>query len=373
MMRGRVRIGRVRGIPIRVDASWIVIFVLLTWSMARSVFPGMFPHWSPALTWGTAVVTALLFFLSVLIHEISHSLVALANGLPVRDITLFIFGGVSQIDEEPRSPRSEFLVALVGPLSSLVIGGLLTLLYLATRGKSEPVAAVTLLLGRINLSLGVFNLVPGFPLDGGRVLRAALWAWRKDVTWATRWAARTGSFIALVFILVGIVTAFTQDFLNGMWLAFIGVFIDNAARSSYGQLALRNLLDGHTVAEIMSEGCQLIPPQLTLDVFVEQYLMGQARRCYPVGTRDQVIGLLTIHGVRSVPTSAWRDKRVSEVMTPLAKLVVVSPETPLWDALRNMTAEGVNQLPVLSDGQLVGMVSRENLISFLHARTAVLG
>ncbi len=373
MAKSQLRIGRIRGIPIHIDASWIVIFVLLTWSMARSVFPSAYPNWAPATTWATAVAGSILFFLSVLIHEVSHSLVALANGLPVHDITLYIFGGVSRIDDEPQRPRTEFLVALVGPLSSLVLGGLLSLLHTATRGVSEPVGELALLLSRINLSLGLFNLVPGFPLDGGRVLRAILWGWRKDLTWATRWAARVGSFVAILFIIVGIMLAFAGDFVNGIWLAFIGVFVDNAARSSYGQLTLRNLLVGHTVSEVMGEGCQLVPPQLTLDVFVEQYLMSESRRCYPVGSRDEVVGLLTVHAIRSVPQSAWRDKHVADVMTPLAALRIVRPDTPLWDVLRDMTSEGVNQLPVLLDGRLVGMISREHLISFLHARSAPLG
>lgn len=371
MGKASVLLGKVRGIPIRVDASWIIIFVLATWSIARGVLPNLHPNWPQALTWGVAAFAAVLFFVSVLIHELAHSLVALAHGLPVRQITLFVFGGASQIDDEPQRPRTEFLVALVGPLSSLLLGGLYYLVLRLARDVSPPVATLAALLAQVNVSLGLFNLIPGFPLDGGRVLRAGLWAARKDIAWATRWAARVGHLVAMLFIVAGIVLAFAGDWLNGMWLAFIGIFVDNAARASHGEMALRKVFEGHTVSEVMSDGCALVPPQLTLDVFVEQYLMGEARRCYPVGTREEVFGLLTIHGVRSVPTSTWRDKRVTDVMTPLPDLRIVSPETPLWDALRNMTADGVNQLPVLSDGQLVGMVSRENLISFLHARSAL--
>lgn len=371
MGKASVLLGRVRGIPIRVDASWIVIFVLATWSMARGILPALHPGWPPALTFAVAATTATLFFFSVLWHEVAHSLVALANGLQVREITLFVFGGASQMDDEPERPRTEFIVALAGPVASLVLGGLWLLVALAARRALAPVATVASLMAQVNISLGIFNLVPGFPLDGGRILRAGLWAARKDIAWATRLATRVGHVIATLFIVGGIVLAFAGDWMNGMWLAFIGIFVDNAGRSSYGQIALRKMLDGHTVAEVMSDGCALVPPQLTLDVFVEQYLMGEARRCYPVGTRDAVVGLLTIHGLRQVPASLWREKRVIDAMTPLPALRIVSPETPLWDALRHMTADGVNQLPVLSDGRLVGMVSREHLISFLHARSAV--
>jgi len=373
MARTQMRLGRVRGIPVYVDASWVIMALLLTWSLARNTFPSSFPNWPLVTTWITAVATSALFFLSVLAHEVAHSLVAQASGMPVHEITLFIFGGVSRIDDEPQRPRTEFLVAFAGPLSSLVLGALLSFASGVLRGAAEPLVAVASLLSQINLSLGLFNLVPGFPLDGGRVLRAALWAWRKDFTWATRSAARVGSLVAMFLILGGIMLTFTGNAANGLWLSFIGVFLDNAARASYSQLTLRNLLSGHTVSEVMTEGCMLVPPQLTLDVFVEQYLMTEARRCYPVGSRDQVVGLVTIHQIRAVPRSAWRDTHIGDVMTPLAELKIVRPDTPLWDVLRDMTSEGVNQLPVLLDGRLVGMISRDHLISFLHSRSALVG
>lgn len=369
-LRSPFSLGRVRGIPVRVDASWAVITILVTWSVARSVFPAAYPDWTPALTWGMAVLASALFFLSVLAHEVAHSLVALARGLPVNSITLYVFGGISAIEDEPPHPGTEFAIAFAGPLTSLLLGATFYGVSVLSRGLLEPVEGLALLLGRINLSLGVFNLIPGFPLDGGRVLRAAIWAVGRNAQTATRWAARVGQLTAFLFIVLGIVRVFSGAWLDGLWLAFIGIFLDNAARAAFGQLTLRRLLDGHVVAEVMSPGCRIVPPQLTLDVFVEHYLVGEARRCFPVGTADDVLGLLTVHGIRRVPTSRWRDTRAGDVMTPLEELRTVDPSTPLWDALRNMTEEGVNQLPVLSDGALVGMVSRENLVSFLHAKAS---
>jgi Zn-dependent protease len=371
LFRAHVSLGKIRGIPIRIDASWIAIFVLVTWSVARSLLPSMYPHWSLVTTWALGVVASILFFVAVLVHELAHSLVALAHGLPVRTITLFIFGGVSEIEEEPEHARTEFLVALAGPLSSLLLGLLLLLVAWVSGPVSEPLGALAGMLGRVNITLAVFNLIPGFPLDGGRVLRAFLWGLRRDLTWATRWATRVGQLVAMGFIILGVMRGFSGDWVNGIWLVFVGAFLDNAARASYGQLTLRNLLSGHVVGEVMTGNCQVVPPYLTIDVFVDHFLMAEGRRCFPVGTRDEVEGLLTIHNVRAIPQTEWREKRVSDAMTPMGELKVVHPDTPLWDALRDMTQEGVNQLPVMTGGELVGMISRENLVSFLHSRLAL--
>jgi len=316
-----------------------------------------------------AIVTSLLFFGSVLLHELGHALIASSQGIAVRDITLFLFGGVSNIVDEPRTAREELFMAAVGPLVSIMLSGALALLHLFLRGVSQPLAALTLYLAGINLSLGLFNLIPGFPLDGGRVLRAILWGTRKDLGWATRWASRVGQTVAYLFILSGMVRAFLGDWVSGLWMAFIGLFLENAARSALRQFTLRSLLDGHVVAEAMSRECQTLPPQLTLDVLVGQHLLTGARRCFTVANQDEVLGLLTIHNVRAVPRQRWPTTHVGEVLTPLAKLRVVDPDTPLWNALQEMTIEGVNQLPVLEDQELVGMISRDNLLTFIRNRS----
>lgn len=367
MVRGSISLGKLLGIPIRIDLSWLFIVVWVTWSLAGSYFPERYPAWPPSLTWGMAALTSALFFGSVLLHEMGHALVARAQRLPVTDITLFIFGGASQIAEEPRNAREELLLAGVGPATSLGLAGVFGLVHLAVRSASEPAGAVTLFLAGINLSLGLFNLMPGFPLDGGRVLRAILWGARRDVRWATRWASRTGRGVAGVFILFGIYQASTGDWVSGLWVLFIGFFLDSASRSSYQQLTLRQLLDGHVASEIMTEDCLLLPPQLSLDVFVEHYLVGEGgRRCYVVGTRDELVGLLTLSDLQRVPRDRWMTTRVREVAMPVEHLRVVAPDTPLWAALQQLTAEGVNQMPVLDRGRLVGMISRDRLLSLIR-------
>ena len=369
MLKSHIRLGKLFGIPVNIDVSWLLIFIWVTWSLAGSYFPQRHLSWSTALTWGVAVVTSLLFFASVLLHELGHALVARSQGTPVSEITLFIFGGVAQIADEPESPGKEFRMALVGPLISLVLSAFFGLLYLATRRADGPVSAVGSFLAGVNLSLGLFNLIPGFPLDGGRVLRAVLWAARHDLTQATRWASWVGQAVAYLFILSGIVSIFRGDWLGGVWIAFIGFFLDNAARSAYHQLTLRRLLDGHIVGEIMSQECVLLPPQLTLDVFVEQYLLPRGQRCFSVGNRERVLGLLTVHNVSMVPRERWTTTHVADVLTPLDRLRVVAPSTSLWDALQQMTKDGVNQLPVLKDGELQGMLTREGLLTFIRNRS----
>jgi Zn-dependent protease/CBS domain-containing protein len=368
MFKSHFRLGKLFGIPVNIDASWLLIFIWVTWGLAGSYFPSRHPLWSAGLSWGMGVVASLLFFGSVLLHELGHALVARAQGTPVREITLFIFGGVAQISDEPATPGREFRMAVIGPLISLALSGLFALLHLATRRVSEPLSELGLFLGGVNLSLGLFNLIPGFPLDGGRVLRSALWGARHDLARATRWASWVGQAVAYMFVVIGIVRIIGGAWLDGLWMAFIGFFMDNAARSSVYQFTLRRLLEGHIVSEVMSQECTLLPPQLTLDVLVEQYLLTSGQRCFSVGNRDRVLGLLTVHNVSAVPKDRWPTTHVSDILTPLSALRVVGPDTPLWAALQEMTDEGVNQLPVVKDGALIGMVTREHLLTFIRNR-----
>ncbi len=373
MFKSQLRLGKLLGFPIAIDISWLLIFVLVTSSLAFSYFPQRYPDWSRALNVVMGLLTSVLFFVSVLLHELGHSLVARSFGTPVSKITLFIFGGVSEITEEPKTPKEELIMAVVGPLVSLALSAVFAILYLATRRVSEPLAALGLFLGGINLSLGLFNLIPGFPLDGGRVLRAILWGAGRDLTKATRWASWVGQGVAYIFIVIGIVRVFAGDWFNGIWIAFIGFFMDNAARSSYLQLTLRNLLEGHVVSEVMDHDCLLLPPTLTLDVAVDQYLLTSGKRCFTVGTPNGgVEGLFTIHKLRDIPKDQWPARHISDVSTPLSEMRTVSPSTPLWKALQEMTTDGVNQLPVLVEGSLTGMLTRENLLTYIRNRSQLL-
>jgi Zn-dependent protease/CBS domain-containing protein len=366
--RRQIRLGTMFGFPVQVDPSWLIVFFWLTWSLAATYFPQVYPNWGTATRWGLAVVTSLLFFGSVLLHELGHSLVARKQGVPVKDITLYIFGGVAQISQEPRSPKEEVLMALAGPAVSLGLGALLVVVWLVLGPLSQPVGAVAMYVGFSNLFLGAFNLIPGFPLDGGRVLRAVLWGARDDLMWATRWASRVGQVVSYLFILVGIGQAMLGMWGSGLSLVLVGMFLQSAARSSYAQLSVKNVLADHIVAEAMSGVCAMVPQQVTLDMLVEHYIVQGGKRCFAVSVPEGTLGLLTVHNVRDVPRDQWRETRVRDVMMPLQDAQSVLPETSLEEAMRHMAADGVNQLPVLRDGDLVGMLTREDLVTFIRER-----
>ena len=368
MRKNSITLVRIMGIPIKMHISWLIVFMLLTWSLARGQFPRQYPGWSDGLYWALAIAASLLLFISVLLHELGHSMVAIQKGIPVEGITLFIFGGVARITKEPSRPGTEFLVAIAGPAVSLFLSIISGLAWMVMREVNPPLAALSLYLCYINGSLSIFNLIPGFPLDGGRILRAILWAWQGDFKVATQVASMIGQGIAYLFILTGIWQVLSGRWLNGLWITFIGWFLDNAAQTSYQQVAIREMLAGHTVREIMSRDCPSIPRDLPLDHVVDNYILGTGRRCFPVTEGERVLGLLTIHHVKGIPRDKWSEVTAQEAMTPLEKLVTIGPDEELWHALEEMTEEGVNQLPVVEDGRLLGMLGRDNVLSFLRTR-----
>jgi Zn-dependent protease/CBS domain-containing protein len=368
MLRSTFNIGAVGGIPVRIHISWVLIFLLVTWNLAGVVFPQQYPGWLPGVYLGSALLTSLLFFSSVLLHELAHSFVAQGRGLPVRDITLFIFGGVSDLSEEPQTAATEFLMALVGPLTSLLLGSVFLLLSAVAGGTGQPLPAITRYLGGINISLGLFNLIPGFPLDGGRVLRSLLWRRTGNLTRATHTASLVGQAVAYLFILYGVWQIFAGQWGNGIWIAFIGWFLDNAAQASYRGLVIKNMLAGHTVREIMSQDCYTLPPTVRLEELVHEHLLATGRRCFPIVQDSQLMGLLTLHDIKKVPRTQWGEVTVQEVMTSTANLKTIEPDDGLSPAMQEMTEEGVNQLPVMEGGQLVGMLARDNVLSFIHVR-----
>ncbi len=366
MSGGALRLGRVLGFEIRLDYSWFIIFVLVTWSLAVGYLPESHPDWSIGTYWLIGAVTSVLFFASVLIHELAHSTVSRLQGVPVHDITLFIFGGASHISREPRRPRDEFFMALVGPASSLVLAALLAALWAASFAWEGPLHASFGWLAQINLILGVFNLVPGFPLDGGRVLRAIVWSATGSLKRATRIVSYVGSVVAYGLIFWGILQVFNGNLFGGLWMAFIGWFLKDAAAGSYQQVALQEVLAGHKVTEIMMTDCPKLPPHLTLDTVVEHAILPSGRRCFPVQDNGRIYGLLTLHNIKDVPRDRWTTTRVEEVMIPAERLKTLGPDDELNTAMERMAAEDVNQLPVVADGQLLGIVARENVLWFLQ-------
>lgn len=368
MLAGGMPLGRLFGIYIKLHYSWFIVFVLITWALAANYFPLNYPDWDLATYWGIGLATSLLFFTSVLLHELSHSIVAQAAGIPINAITLFIFGGVSQMTKEPDDPAVEFRLALAGPASSLVISGVFWGIWAVARDVSEPLAALAFWLGWINMVLAGFNLIPGFPLDGGRVLRSILWWRRGDLRGATRTASTIGRGIGYLFIFGGIWMIFWGYFLNGLWIAFIGWFLENAAVGSYRQVAMQDALQGHTVSEVMTRDCPSIHPNLSIEQLVHDYILDSGRRCFPVTEDSNVLGLITVHDVKRVPRELRAAKTVKETMTPFDRLKWVRPSDDLSGVLQLLTTEDVNQLPVMDSGNIVGMVGRDALLSFIHLR-----
>jgi Zn-dependent protease len=314
-------------------------------------------------------VAAVLFFASVLAHELAHSVLARSRGLGVRDIVLFIFGGVSEITDESKTPGTEVLVAVVGPLTSVLVGVFFLLVAMVARDPAPPVAAVCTYLGIINLILAAFNLIPGFPLDGGRVLRGILWKITGDMDRSTMWAARIGQLVAYFFIFYGLVTFFfSGNQLGGLWMAFIGWFLENAALSSYRQVRLRHALAGHLVDEVMIRPYPCVAPDASVNSVVAGFLLPLGLRCLPVVVGDRMTGLLTIHDINRLGHDAWPNTLAGAVMIPMEKVKTVRSDANLWDALVRMTTDEVNQLPVVRDGRLEGLLTRAGILNFLRTR-----
>ena len=369
-MRSQIKLGRIAGIEIGLHYSWVIIATLIALSLSAH-FHSVNPNWSFTVIWSAAIVTAILFFATLLLHELAHSIVAKASGLRVRAVTLFALGGVSQIESESPTAQSEFMIAIIGPITSAVIGlfctGLARLGGWAPSAVPEtPALAVLMWLGYINFGLALFNMIPGYPLDGGRVLRSVIWWITAKQQKATRAAARIGQVVAFLFILYGLYQFFFGASFGGLWIAFIGWFLLDAARGSYVQVAIMADLRSHRVADIMERDCSTVAGQLSLRDFVDHHLLHSASRCFPVVQNDHFAGLITPKQVRQVGKDEWSRTSLQSVMLPAGQLRAVPPDMPAIEALDLMARENLNQLVVVSDDKLQGIFSREQVVRFLQ-------
>ena len=374
-MRSNINLGKIHGIEIGLHYSWFIIAALIAFSLGGH-FRQVNPNWGTAQIWVAAVVTAALFFVTLLLHELAHSLVAQSRGMKVTGITLFALGGVSQIQDDATDAKTEFLVAIAGPVASLIIGfGCLAIaLGLGWHRATEPTTAVTgvlVWLGYINIALALFNMIPGFPLDGGRVLRSIVWAITKNAGRSTRIAARVGQVVALLFILDGIWQFFHGAGFNGLWIAFIGWFLMDAAKASYAEVEATEKLRGIPVWEVMSRDCIIVNRGLSLQEFVDLYVLTTGQRCFAVEEQGRLVGLITPRDVSRIPRDRWDSTTVREAMRPLEELHVITPDTPVLDALKLMASNDVNQLPVVANGTLQGMVSRSQIMQLLQVRSVL--
>jgi Zn-dependent protease/CBS domain-containing protein len=369
-VRPQIKLGRIGGIEIGLHYSWFVIALLIAFSLS-SHFRAVDPQWNRAMIWTAALVTSVLFFVALLLHELAHSLVAKSRGLQVRAITLFALGGVSQIETEPSDAKTEFLIAIVGPLTSFVIGMICLGIargtgWIPTSEPGNPVIAVLLWLGYINIALAAFNMIPGYPLDGGRVLRSIAWWITGNADRATRAAAQVGQAVALLFIVYGVYRFFVGGGFGALWLAFIGWFLMDAARSSYLQVGIMAGLRGHRVAEIMERDCASVESYLSLRDFVDEYVLHSGNRCFVVMQDHHAAGIVTAEDVRKVSRDTWTQTSVQSVMRPLNRMPMVTPEMPALKALELMTRQKVDEVAVMSEGKLQGIFSRAQVARFLH-------
>jgi Zn-dependent protease/CBS domain-containing protein len=388
-MKNGFRAGKILGIDIHIDWSWLLIFALISWSLASS-FRQVHPEWTGPMQWGLAISAALLFFASVLAHELAHALVARTMGVPVRNITLFLFGGVADIQREPKSPFAELAITIVGPLTSFILGGIFLAIGIgsfafnniplvtpaAFLSQAGPIGTIFIWLGSINILVALFNLIPGFPLDGGRIVRSALWALTNDLNKATRWAAGLGQIVAWVLILSGISMIFGvvipflgTGFVNGIWIMFIGWFLQNAAVQSYRKVVVQDILEDVPVKQMMYTDVPMVKAGVTVQNLIDNYIMKTDNLAFVVFDGDNMVGLVTIDDIRKVDPESRSQTLIQSIMTPSQKLVVVAPEEQASDAFQRLQSEDISQLPVVNGNKIVGLLRRKDIVRWLQVQS----
>jgi len=362
---GGIHLGTVAGIKIGLDYSWFVIFGLVLLVMGAGYLPNALPNTSTIVIWVLALLTTILFFASVLGHELAHSILARINGLPIEGIDLFIFGGIAKLQEEPRSPRQEFIIAIVGPLTSFVV---FAVLWIALRPISLPLAVVAEYVAQINILLGAFNLIPGFPLDGGRVLRAIMWSRTGSLRRATQVATSVGQFFGYALIILGLVELFVTQSFGGIWLAFIGWFLLQAAQASYQQLLTRESITGVKVREILSTTPPIIPANINVHDAIDHYFMEYPANVFPVMHGGQLLGVIGVEEVRKVDYSARAITPVAQVVRTVAEDHFVSPDDDAFTALEKISRQGSGLLIVMAGENFAGIITQQDLLRLVQLR-----
>lgn len=374
-------VGRAMGIPIRIHASWFFVFFLVTWTLSTGYLPESLPGLTAERYWAMGGIAAVLLFLSVLLHELGHSYVALYYRIPIEKITLFIFGGVAHMRKEAPTPRAEFLIALAGPVVSFVLGGICFVFVelaeaIQRQHGLQGWIMLGALLGFVNMQLGLFNMIPGFPLDGGRVLRAGLWAWGNDFYRATKQAAVVGLVCGVLFGVVGLGIMYgamsggltSSAASNGGWILVIGMFLFSAALASRRQAVIRESLATIPIRDLMVTAVASIPSQCTLDEAVNQYFQPYGYGGFPVVEDGQLVGMITVSEIQNVPPALWSWRRVAQVLRPLSESLLIGPDVPVIHAMERMAQDGWDRLIVVKDGEIVGLVTHSAIVQFLQLR-----
>jgi Zn-dependent protease/predicted transcriptional regulator len=366
-MEANIKLGKIFGIEIGVSYSWFVIFFLITFFL-YSTFAQEHRGWPAYLLVASALIGSGLFFLSLLAHELAHCLVALSKQLPVRSITLFMFGGVSLIEKEATSAGTEFLVAIVGPVSSFLIS-LFFLLISKLVNQASPLGAIAAYLSMINLGLAIFNLIPGYPLDGGRVFRAIVWAVTGSLQKATRISTSVGMGFGYLFMIIGIMVAFpAHNLINGLWLAAIGWFLLDAARGSRRAVVFERAIKGVHAKDVMSSNAMAVPANVSLSDFFDRFVMKTGQQCFIVEEDERLLGIITSAELKAVPRDQWQTTMVGQIMRPFERMKLVGPQDELARVVTIMDGENVNQVAVVTEGRLEGLIGREDILRFINRR-----
>ena len=367
MFRHKITLFKLLGFSVSIDASWVVILFLVVWLLAKQLFPNYFPELSGLTYWLMGLAGAIGLFVSIIIHEFSHSIVARKYGLEIRGITLFIFGGIAEMKGEPESPKTEFLMAIAGPIASLMLSILFGILYLIGENLGLPIPLMGILgyLSGINMLLVIFNMIPAFPTDGGRILRSVLWWIKGDIYWATRLASRISLMFAMTIMFIGFLNLLGGNFIGGLWWILIGYFIFNAAGASYQHLLMDRSFGGKTVRYFMNPNPVTVPSHITLQEFVDKYVYHYHYKMFPVVDGSRIAGIITTQAVKAVPRDEWHHLQVGALMQPQGPDNSIAPDTPVKEALSKMSGSGLSRLLVLEHGKMVGIVTLKDLLEFL--------
>jgi len=352
------------------DFSWFILAVLIVWSLARGLFPHFYEGFSTFTYWIMGVAGAVGLLFSIVFHELWHSLIARKFGLPMKGITLFIFGGVAEMSEQPPSPKAEFFMAVAGPLASIFLGmGLLVFSFFGKGiGLSKALRGVIDYLGWINLILAGFNLIPAFPLDGGRVLRSVLWGWKDNINWATQVSSKIGAAFGFALIIFGVIEVITGNFIGGVWLALIGLFIRSSSQMSYKQMILRNSLSGKNVSQYMASNPVKVSPEINLEELIEDYVYRYHYKMYPVVEHDKLIGCVELKNVKSIPREERGGKKVRDIMEECSEANTISADENAEQVLSLMQQKKRSRLMVVEGDKLVGVISIKDLMDFLSIK-----
>jgi Zn-dependent protease/predicted transcriptional regulator len=370
MFGKRINLFKLFGFEVRIDLSWIIIVILVTWSLSKGLFPFHYKGLSVTDYWGMGIAGTLGLFLSIILHELSHSLMARSYGMPMKGITLFIFGGVAEMSDEPPSAKAEFMMAVVGPLSSIIIGLVFYGIHLVGTlgGWPKPVNGVLRYIFVINLLLAAFNLLPAFPLDGGRVLRSVLWMIKKNLRWATRVSSRIGIAFSIGFIILGVWNVLNGDFISGMWWFLIGMFLHGAAKASYQQLITRKALEGEPVRRFMEPDPVVVAPSISIEQLVENYIYKYHYKMFPVVNSGRLIGCVTSRQVKEIPPEEWGQKKVGDIVIQCSPENTIGPQEDAMKALSIMNQTGSSRLMVIEGGRLSGIIALKDMLKFLSLK-----